>query len=186
MRPTKGANEEAIMRGRGRCAAAFAATLAMAAALAAAGCASGGAPHGGGAAAAEEAGSPLARAAFLRGAWAMERDGTRWEEHWTGAAGATMLGMSRVIEGGRTIWVEYLRLEERGENLYYIAAPGGGTPVEFRRTEAAPGSAVFENPRHDFPTKVTYRREGERLHARVEGEFEGRHTVQEWAFDPIR
>jgi hypothetical protein len=153
-------------------------------ALAAAGCASGGSR--GATAAPAEATTPLGSMAWLTGAWEMERDGTRWEEHWTPGGGATMLGMTRVIEGGRTVWFEYLRLEERGDKLYYIAAPGGEDVVEFRRTSNGPGESVFENPANGFPTKITYRLAEGRVVARIEGELEGRPTVQEWIYTAMR
>ena len=42
--------------------------------------------------------------------------------------------------------------------------------------------AVFENPAHDFPTRIVYEREGEILSARIEGEMEGRPVSMGWRF----
>jgi hypothetical protein len=39
---------------------------------------------------------------------------------------------------------------------------------------------VFENPAHDFPTRVAYRRDGDRLVATVSGP--GGRDAQSWTF----
>ena len=51
---------------------------------------------------------------------------------------------------------EYLRIVERDGSLVYIAQPGGKTATEFVLTEISPTRAVFENPRHDYPKRITY------------------------------
>ena len=34
--------------------------------------------------------------------------------------------------------------------------------------------AVFENPAHDFPQRVIYKRDGDKLNARIEGTKDGK------------
>lgn len=51
----------------------------------------------------------------------------------------------------------------------YIAQPGGKPPTAFKRTAGGETWARFENPDHDFPQRIEYRREGDRLHAEVAG-----------------
>jgi hypothetical protein len=41
---------------------------------------------------------------------------------------------------------------------------------------------VFENPGHDFPQRLIYRRDGDRLTARIEGQAGGRTRTVEWAY----
>jgi hypothetical protein len=45
---------------------------------------------------------------------------------------------------------------------------------------AGPTEAVFENPGHDFPQRIIYRREGDSLIARIEGEVDGRRRSAQW------
>jgi hypothetical protein len=67
-----------------------------------------------------------------------------------------MLATSRTISRGRLSGFEYLRILERDGGLVYIAQPGGGAPTEFTMTEFDASHAVFENPRHDYPKRITY------------------------------
>ncbi len=108
--------------------------------------------------------------AFLAGSWRMEGP-PAIEEHWTKPAGGTLIGMGRVSGDGRTFFFEYLRIEKRADGIFYVAQPKGGAKTDFRLVQLAPGEAVFENPQHDFPKRILYRRlDGDRLLARTEGD----------------
>jgi hypothetical protein len=102
----------------------------------------------------------LADLAWIAGAWQMEPGGKRQiEEHWTQAAGATMLGMSRTVAGEKTVEFEYLRIEQRADGIFYVAHPQARCPAtDFKLTRASANEAVFENPQHDFPKRIIYRK----------------------------
>ena len=103
--------------------------------------------------------STLADLAWIAGAWQTEGGRRQTEEHWTQAAGATMLGMSRTVAGEKTVEFEYLRIEQRADGIYYVAHPQGRSPgTDFKLTRATATEAVFENPQHDFPKRVIYRK----------------------------
>ncbi len=59
---------------------------------------------------------------------------------------------------------------------------GVGPPTEFRMVELAANRVVFENPTHDFPQRVIYERNGDTLHARIEGTMNGRTQGMDWTF----
>ncbi|MCG3125915.1 MAG: hypothetical protein CHACPFDD_00742 [Phycisphaerae bacterium] len=109
--------------------------------------------------------------AWMSGAWSMTRGGATVEEFWSQPAGGTLFGFSRTIRGDKTVEFEFLRIESIDGRLHYVAQPGGRAPTRFRLTRlTAAREAVFENPEHDAPQKITYQRRGEtELHARVEG-----------------
>ena len=70
-----------------------------------------------------------------------------------------MLGMSRTVMGIRTLEFEYLRLEQRSDGIYYVAHPKGRCPgTEFKLTSLTTSEAAFENPAHDFPKRVIYKK----------------------------
>lgn len=70
-----------------------------------------------------------------------------------------MLGLNRTIRGESTVAFEWLRIEARSGSIVYVAHPGGRMPgTEFTLTEASPDAVVFENPDHDFPRRIEYRR----------------------------
>jgi hypothetical protein len=125
----------------------------------------------------------LAEVAWLAGTWVSPGGkGPRTEEHWIPPAGGSMLGVNRTVIGGRTAFFEFLRLEADEQGLVYHAAPMGRHPATpFRLVEVTPGRVVFENPRHDFPQRIIYRRDGDRgLVQRIEGTEAGETKSSEW------
>ena len=98
--------------------------------------------------------------AWISGDWQTEPGGKRQiEEHWTNVAGGSMLGMSRTVAGEKTVEFEYLRIEQRADGIYYVAHPQARCPgTDFKLTRASSTEAVFENPQHDFPKRIIYRK----------------------------
>jgi len=107
--------------------------------------------------------------AWLAGSWVAERDGGRSEEHYMPPRGGVMPGMHRTVRAGKAPSVEFIRIVEEGGKVVYLASPLGQQPTPFTLTESGPGRAVFENPAHDYPTKITYRRDGDTLTATIAG-----------------
>lgn len=116
----------------------------------------------------------LADIGWLAGCWAAERSEPGTEEHWMRPAGGLMLGMSRTVRGGRAVEHEFLAIREIAPGrLAYHAQPSGKPPAVFPLAHSGPFEVVFENPQHDFPQRILYRREGDRLFARIEGKRNG-------------
>lgn len=141
---------------------------------------------------------PAHPAAFLEGTWRTEVENGAWtEEFWTAPAAGSMLGGSRTFGpgagGAPTLkFYEFLRLAAEPRGVVYDAAPLGrspATPFTMIASESAgPGGQragiVFENPDHDFPTRIIYRlAEDGRLHAQVEGRENGVDRAAEWVFE---
>ncbi len=97
---------------------------------------------------------------WISGDWQTEPGGRRQiEEHWTQVAGQSMLGMSRTVAGDKTVEFEYLRIEQRADGIYYVAHPKARCPgTDFKLTRASATEAIFENPQHDFPKRIIYRK----------------------------
>jgi hypothetical protein len=114
--------------------------------------------------------APIDRAAWLAGCWERRGPNRLTMEMWMPPAGGTMMGASRTTVGATTREFEQLRLHTAGDTLIYTALPSGQRQADFRSTSVSPTTLVFENPAHDFPRKITYRRVGaDSLVARVEG-----------------
>ena len=108
----------------------------------------------------------LAPVAWLAGTWVSvddRRPQRRFEEHWTSAAGGSMLGVNRMIDGDVTMSYEFLRIVvEDLARIAYLASPEGRQPpTRFVLVESAPGLVIFENKAHDFPQRISYRRTAE-------------------------
>jgi hypothetical protein len=81
------------------------------------------------------------------------------EEYWMLPEGGSMIGVSRTVAGGKTVEFEYLRIEQREDGIYYVGSPGGRCPgTDFKLTRLEGKVAIFENPQHDFPKRIIYRR----------------------------
>lgn len=102
----------------------------------------------------------LADLSWMSGDWQTAPGGRRQiEEHWTAAAGGSMMGVSRTVAGDKTVEFEYLRIEQRADGIYYVAHPKARCPgTDFKLTSASATEAVFENPQHDFPKRIIYRK----------------------------
>lgn len=114
---------------------------------------------------------PAALPAALAGCWASGIDEAGSGEQWMAPSGGSMLGVSRTVKGGRTVFFEFMLLEQRDDGrLQLQARPKGQPPATFSAIEAGPQQWVFENRAHDFPHRIVYRlAERDVLDARIEG-----------------
>lgn len=120
--------------------------------------------------------------AWLSGCWSADDGEFGSGETWTPAAGGTLLGMSRTVRNGRTVEHEFMAIQphEDGTRLVFSALPSGQQHTRFVQVQLTAAEVMFENPQHDFPQRVAYRREGTRLTARIEGLRNGRLRVVEF------
>lgn len=100
----------------------------------------------------------IAQVAWIAGTWSGGQGPMTVEERWTPPAGGAMLAVARTLRENRMVAFEYLRIVEREGGLVYIAQPNGRPPTEFPLTAIDAGSATFENPAHDFPRMIRYKK----------------------------
>lgn len=113
--------------------------------------------------------------AWLAGCWELRTATRVTEEHWMKPAGNSMLGMSRTVAGGALREWEALRIVPINGTLSYVATPSGQKETVFGATMVRDTLVVFENPTHDFPQRIAYRRAGaDSLVARISGTANGR------------
>ena len=89
-----------------------------------------------------------------------------------------MHGVGRTLKGDREVLREILSIEPRGKNYVYVAELPNRGPVEFKLVDRGIEWARFENPEHDFPQRIEYRRNGNNLRAEVSG-IENGHVQRE-------
>ena len=122
---------------------------------------------------------------WISGHWCGTSGDERIEEHWLPPAGGVLLGVARTVKGEELLSFEYVRIVIEDGVPAYVAQPNGSPPTTFRRTAGGRDWARFENPAHDFPTRVEYRRQGDALHAEIAGAGEdGKEMV--FLFDYLR
>ena len=107
---------------------------------------------------------------WMSGCWASVGGEAGSGETWTAPAGGTLLGVSRTVKGGKTVAHEFMQIRETAPGqIAFLALPSGQKEASFPLVRLSGREAVFENPGHDFPQRVIYRRDGERLTGRIEG-----------------
>jgi hypothetical protein len=111
--------------------------------------------------------------AWISGCWDYTRNNRHVAEHWMPVEGGTMMGVSRTVAGGKATEWEFLIIREGAKGLEYVAKPSRQPEATFTATSASANEVVFENPAHDFPKRVTYRRNGDGLVASIEGPMNG-------------
>jgi hypothetical protein len=119
---------------------------------------------------------------WIRGCWSLTEQGRSVTEHWMPPDGGTMLGMSRTVKAGRTSEYEFLLIREGARGLEYVAKPSGQAEAVFTATRVTTDEVVFENPAHDFPTRIAYRKRDDGLTAMVGGTLNGKPRTIEFAY----
>lgn len=114
---------------------------------------------------------------WIGGHWCTELGEETVEEVWLPPHGGVAIGLSRTRTGERTTAFEYLRIVEVDGVPSYIAQPGGRPPTTFTRTASGDNWIRFENPEHDFPQRIEYRRDGDALRAETAGPGENGEEV---------
>lgn len=98
--------------------------------------------------------------AWLQGCWQAGSNERPVEEVWMAPRGGVMVGMGRSLRGDGSAGWEHLLLSVREGRLTYSALPSGQALTHFPATELGPGRVRFENPDHDVPQALVYRRAG--------------------------
>jgi hypothetical protein len=127
----------------------------------------------------------LAQLGWLAGCWSGEVTDRAFREHWLPLEGGVLLGVSHTLAGGKSVGFEYLRLESRGADVFYVNSTPGQKEVAFKLVEVAPvedGAIEFRFTNRDvaFPDRLAYRKAAEGwLYASVAGKVDGadRHLV---------
>ena len=122
--------------------------------------------------------------AWLAGAWIARQASGEWsEEWWTGERAGIMLGGSRSGQGDSLAFFEHMRIARTERGLEFCALPKGQAGGCFPATSASASEIVFENPAHDYPTRIAYRR----VQGGIEAEISGPNGAkrQRWRFVPL-
>lgn len=109
--------------------------------------------------------------AFMSGCWKTEAGAPEaLRECFTVPHAGLMQSSSQTVKDGKTVFWEFAVFEQAGDAVTYTPYLKGKGSVSFTATTLDGGQVVFENPAHDFPKKIVYRRTAQdRLEARVEG-----------------
>jgi hypothetical protein len=116
----------------------------------------------------------IERLSWMQGCWQLTSGDRVVEEQWMAPRGGIMLGSGRTVRAGKLVEHEFVLLAERDGRLAYEAHPSGQPSATFLSKQLDATSVVFEDPAHDFPQRVGYRKEStDRMLAWIEGTMAG-------------
>lgn len=120
---------------------------------------------------------------WLAGYWLSCEGGRDVAETWSEQRATVMLGYAMTTGRQAFSW-EQMRIEtgypNNGDISFFAQPRSAEAATPFRLVRSGPREAVFENPQNDFPQRVIYRRDGDRLTGRIEA-ADGRQGI-EWHY----
>ena len=128
----------------------------------------------------------LEQASWFLGEWANRSPEGELTERWKKVNDSVYHGESYfVIAGKDTVFADTVSLEEaNGKLAYVVTVPNqnDAKPVRFEMTTANDSVIIFENPKHDFPNKITYNKIGnDSLVAEISGVKKGKPSAELFA-----
>lgn len=128
----------------------------------------------------------LEKASWLLGEWGNKSPEGELTERWKRENDSVFKGESYFVTGDKdTVFAETIVLDETDEKLAYtVTVPdqNNAKPVRFKMTSITDGQIVFENPKHDFPAKITYKKIGnDSLKAEISGMRDGKPSSEIFA-----
>lgn len=96
---------------------------------------------------------------WLLGKWSTKTADGNLSEKWIQLNDSTFQGESFFIKENDTLHFETILLQQKGEELIYNATVKGqneNKAVAFKMTSGTEKQLVFENPKHDYPQKISY------------------------------
>ena len=104
--------------------------------------------------------TPLDQHRFLTGCWERRTPRGTVEERWSTPKGGMMQGMGRTFRGDSLVEYEFVLIREIGGRVVYEAHPSGQAPNTFPLKTLTDSLVEFEDPAHDYPQRVGYRKAG--------------------------
>ena len=96
---------------------------------------------------------------WLIGTWENNSEQGNLSENWEQLNDSTFQGYTYFIKGKDTLHNESFVVNQTDDDVYYIPTVKGQNndkPVTFKLTQFTEKQFTFENPTHDYPTKMVY------------------------------
>jgi hypothetical protein len=134
--------------------------------------------------------SQTTKAEWLIGNWVTHFPEADVYESWKRVNDHELAGYSYTRQQGDSIPFESIQLIENENGLHYIVT-GAGHPsdssVRFTASQVKDDFLQFENPQHDFPTRIRYRRvTPDSIYAEISGMQAGREERQGFPLQRVK
>ncbi|WP_348813591.1 DUF6265 family protein [Flavobacterium maritimum] len=129
-------------------------------------------------------------AQWLIGTWENKSADGNLEEIWQKVNDSTFQGQSYYIKAEDTLHFETITLQQIGDELTYSAAVKGQNndkSVPFKLSGEAGKKLVFENPKHDYPQKISYSQiTADSLVAKISGVQQGKPSSEQFSMKKVK
>ena len=127
---------------------------------------------------------------WLLGNWFNRSKDGEATEIWEKLNDSTFSAESFVIAGNDTVFYESVKLQERNKDIHYVVSvkeQNNEAPVSFKLVSVDGSKLVFENPAHNFPSRITYTRlTDDSLYAEISGMVKGQERKEGFPFKKIK
>lgn len=128
---------------------------------------------------------------WLIGKWEQKTDQGVIFETWIRVSDTEFAAASgRRTATGQDLVDETIRLVKRGDDVWYIPTvkdQNNGQPIPFKQTLNHADIYVFENPDHDFPSKIAYQHiAADKFIATISGEPQGHKLSLDLEFEKVK
>lgn len=124
----------------------------------------------------------LEQANWFLGSWQNNTSDGDFTEIWKQKNDSVYLGVSYVIVKTDTVFYESISLKQKNKKWNYIVSvknQNNEQPISFEMTSMTPNQLVFENPKHDFPSKITYTKiTQDSIVAKISGILKGKEQTE--------
>jgi hypothetical protein len=104
--------------------------------------------------------------AWLEGCWESADQSSR--EVWVVDDDNSLFGFSVTLDGASIVFYELLSIRANDDGSWtYHAHPSGQASTKFLASEIGKNEVTFLNADHDYPQEILYRRDGNKLFARI-------------------
>lgn len=103
----------------------------------------------------------LSEADWLIGTWENKVPEGHFSEIWIKNEQGELKGQSFFVVNRDTLFSEQIELVQKDDAVFYRATVKGQNndqPVAFKRTSSKPNEMIFENPKHDYPQRIVYKK----------------------------
>lgn len=104
---------------------------------------------------------PIKNAYWLIGTWENNTSRGTIFETWTMISETRLTAKSYIVKNNDTTVFETIRLIQRNDSLFYIPTvkrQNNNLPVNFAHKLITDSLMIFENPLHDFPQIISYKK----------------------------
>ncbi|RZJ35555.1 MAG: hypothetical protein EOO51_05290 [Flavobacterium sp.] len=124
------------------------------------------------------------QASWIVGEWENQTDAGYLFEKWEKESDSVFRGASYFIKGKDTLGHELMTISQSAGHISFTATVAGqnqNKPVSFAMVSMKDGEMKFENPKHNYPQNIMYRRiSADSLVAQIDGMQQGKRSSESY------